>query len=491
MGVGLVAARGSGTSQGSPINHYYTSLSGTSMATPMTSGVVALMLQKNPSLTPAQVKYILKKTAKPLDDQATPNHYWGWGRVEAKYAIDNATYSSLFESDSLPVSPCTILISTSSISITIENDGSYGWSNANNVTLHALSDAADIGDRIIQIPDDINVMPDQQYTWPVRLNTSVVPATYQLRYQLFSNDTPFGDTFSKVVRFNSSIEPGIFEFNNSSQNASKSDGKAVIRVDRFDGMDNAVTVNYSVSGGNAMPHIDYLPANGTLAFIQDQDHAFISVTLLNNGTYVGVRTVNVTLSNATGGATVDNGSSVVFISDTFINYTYHLSNGWNLISVPLDISNNSIDGFFPADVKGGIVDVWGWNETKQDFMFYSLNKNDWYYSQYEPLNTIETGRAYWVEMNKTASFTVNGTMPSDLSSSSKALVKGWNFRGVLGLSSSYYVESLYKNPINVWGWNETKQDFMFYSLNKNDWYYSQYQPLTMINSGKGYWVEMP
>ncbi|MDB5234655.1 MAG: peptidase [Hymenobacter sp.] len=67
---------------------FYTHMSGTSMATPHVSGVVALILEANPSMSPAQVKELLQKTATNM-----PGHEaWevGAGYVNAFAAVDRA-----------------------------------------------------------------------------------------------------------------------------------------------------------------------------------------------------------------------------------------------------------------------------------------------------------------------------------------------------------------------------------------------------------------
>jgi serine protease AprX len=64
----------------------YTTMDGTSQATPCVAGIVALMLQKNPELTPAQICQILEETSVKL----TPNksNITGVGRVDALAAIN-------------------------------------------------------------------------------------------------------------------------------------------------------------------------------------------------------------------------------------------------------------------------------------------------------------------------------------------------------------------------------------------------------------------
>lgn len=55
---------------------YYQALSGTSMSTPMVSGAVAVLLEKNPMLSPDDVKLMLKKSCSSL---GFPKNREGWG----------------------------------------------------------------------------------------------------------------------------------------------------------------------------------------------------------------------------------------------------------------------------------------------------------------------------------------------------------------------------------------------------------------------------
>ncbi|HTY90924.1 MAG TPA: S8 family serine peptidase [Methanocella sp.] len=86
-GKDIVSCRATGTNDGKAIDTYYLSMSGTSMATPMVSGCVALLLQKKPDLTVSQVKDIMEKTAKQLGS-GVPNNDYGYGRVSIINAIN-------------------------------------------------------------------------------------------------------------------------------------------------------------------------------------------------------------------------------------------------------------------------------------------------------------------------------------------------------------------------------------------------------------------
>ncbi|MPZ29240.1 MAG: S8 family serine peptidase, partial [Micromonosporaceae bacterium] len=85
-GVSIVSARGAGTGLGTPVDDFYTTVSGTSMATPHVSGAAAILLQQDPDLSAAELKAALAATAVPHPDLEV--YQQGGGRLDIPAALD-------------------------------------------------------------------------------------------------------------------------------------------------------------------------------------------------------------------------------------------------------------------------------------------------------------------------------------------------------------------------------------------------------------------
>lgn len=85
LGVDVIAARAANTSLGRDLSRWYTTLSGTSMATPYTAGAAAVLAQAHPRWTGQQLKAALASTAEPQSD--TPAYAQGNGRVNLAGAL--------------------------------------------------------------------------------------------------------------------------------------------------------------------------------------------------------------------------------------------------------------------------------------------------------------------------------------------------------------------------------------------------------------------
>lgn len=82
-----VMAMGSSNYYASTTGNNYTTGSGTSFSCPLVSGVCALVLSANKSLTPMQVIGILRKFG---SNSSSPNNQMGWGIVDASLSVDSA-----------------------------------------------------------------------------------------------------------------------------------------------------------------------------------------------------------------------------------------------------------------------------------------------------------------------------------------------------------------------------------------------------------------
>lgn len=73
-----------GCDRSTMINSKFVAMAGTSMAAPFVTGLVALLLQRDPKLDPAQVKELLRKNSSiPGKPQGTFDSKWGFGVINA------------------------------------------------------------------------------------------------------------------------------------------------------------------------------------------------------------------------------------------------------------------------------------------------------------------------------------------------------------------------------------------------------------------------
>ncbi|WP_394832321.1 S8 family serine peptidase [Pendulispora rubella] len=68
----------------------YAAYEGTSMASPVVAGVVALMLQKEPKLTVEDIRGTFQRTAVKPDGVTVPSSTWGYGKLDAFAAVGDA-----------------------------------------------------------------------------------------------------------------------------------------------------------------------------------------------------------------------------------------------------------------------------------------------------------------------------------------------------------------------------------------------------------------
>jgi len=128
-------------------------------------------------------------------------------------------------------------------------------------------------------------------------------------YFRFSKDPQpplWATTESRITRFliKTIIPAGVFRFSPLCVTATEDRGTATMTVQRTQGSEGEVTVDYFSTDGTGRANINYQPVAGTLTFPPGVTNQTFAVTLLDDGVTNGPLTVHFTLTNATGGAGV-------------------------------------------------------------------------------------------------------------------------------------------------------------------------------------------
>lgn len=95
---------------------------------------------------------------------------------------------------------------------------------------------------------------------------------------------------------------GKLQFSSATFSATEDSGGVTVTVNRVDGATGVVTVDFETSNGTATAGSDYTATTGTLTFNQGETSKSLFIPFVGDGVFESDETLNVTLSNPTGGA---------------------------------------------------------------------------------------------------------------------------------------------------------------------------------------------
>jgi parallel beta-helix repeat protein len=107
-----------------------------------------------------------------------------------------------------------------------------------------------------------------------------------------------------AYEFVTTSSPGTLQFSAASYSVNENGTSATITVTRTGGSDGSVSVQYTTSNGTAAAGSDYTTASGALTFGTGETSKTFTVLIANDALLEGNESINLTLSNPTGGATL-------------------------------------------------------------------------------------------------------------------------------------------------------------------------------------------
>jgi parallel beta-helix repeat protein len=147
-----------------------------------------------------------------------------------------------------------------------------------------------------------SVTTDGSGTAPFNVNFSSAAASPGMVVTATATDA-LGNT-SEFSRCALVEGPGQFSMSAATASIGEGNTSVTLNVVRTGGTIGTVTVDYATANGTATAGSDYTAKSGTLTLADGEASKSISIPILDDAVYEGNETFSVTLSNATGGATI-------------------------------------------------------------------------------------------------------------------------------------------------------------------------------------------
>jgi Domain of unknown function (DUF1929)/Calx-beta domain len=161
-----------------------------------------------------------------------------------------------------------------------------------NQRINRLSFSQTAGGLLVTAPSSANLCPPGHYMLFI-LNGDGVPSV------------------ARIIRIGTGNTAPVIQFDSSTYSTTEGAGVANITVTRSGDLGTSVSVGYATGNGTATAGEDYTPASGTLTFNAGEVSVSFNVSIREDTLYETSETINLTLSNPVGGATLGASSTAV------------------------------------------------------------------------------------------------------------------------------------------------------------------------------------
>ena len=286
----------------------FAAFQGTSMATPHVAGAFAILKQAAPNAAVSQMLAALQTSGQAVFDPAN-------GLTKPRIRI----LAALDELPSLQFSSANYTFDESSgrATITVTRTGvTVGTLSANYaVSAGTATSGSDFTARTGKLSFTAG-QTSKTFTVSIRRDTiNEVNETINLTLSAPVGGL-LGSQNTATLTVNDDDAAGTVQFSLPTYTVSESGRRAIITVTRTGGSASGVGVSYATSNGTATAGSDYTATSGTLTFAVNQTTKTFTIPITNDTAVEGNETINLTLSNPTGGAALGAQSTAqVTISD--------------------------------------------------------------------------------------------------------------------------------------------------------------------------------
>ena len=282
--------------------------SGTSMATPHVSGAFAILKQAAPSATVSQMLAALQTSGQPVFD---PLNGLTKPRIRILDALDELpavqfsapSYTAGEGSGraTITVNRTGVAVGTLTATYTI-NDGTATAGSDYTAKTGKLSFTATQTTKNIIVLIRNDTINEADETINLTLSDPVGGL--------------LGGQSTAVLTVTDNDGPGVIQFGSANYTVGEAARRLIVTVTRTGGTASGVGVTYATSDGTATAGSDYTATSGILTFAANQTSKTFIIPVTNDTTVEGNETINLTLSNPTGGAALGaQNTAVVTISD--------------------------------------------------------------------------------------------------------------------------------------------------------------------------------